>query len=83
MIDADFLHFTSKIVEHSRYLLSIQSPSECDTIVGSIVTAFQKRRVERHRRTIDQWLAVASLVGSISLTIIIWVIGYLFIGGPR
>ena len=30
-----------------------------------------------------EWLAVASLVGSISLTIIIWVIGYLFIGGPR
>jgi succinate dehydrogenase cytochrome b subunit len=30
-----------------------------------------------------EWLAVASLVGSISLTLIIWVIGYLFMGGPR
>src|SRR5438552_19145313 len=30
-----------------------------------------------------EWLAVASLVGSISLTIIIWIVGYLFIGGPR
>ena len=30
-----------------------------------------------------EWLAVASLVGSISLTIVIWVVGYLFMGGPR
>ena len=30
-----------------------------------------------------EWLAIASLVGSISLTIIIWVLGYLFAGGPR
>jgi succinate dehydrogenase / fumarate reductase cytochrome b subunit len=28
-------------------------------------------------------LAIASLVGSISLTIVIWVLGYLFVGGPR
>src|SRR6202022_5185508 len=28
-------------------------------------------------------LAIASLVGSISLTIIIWVLGYLFAGGAR
>jgi succinate dehydrogenase / fumarate reductase, cytochrome b subunit len=30
-----------------------------------------------------EWLAVASLVGSIGLTIIIWVLGYLFVGGSR
>src|SRR5262249_58735903 len=30
-----------------------------------------------------EWLAAASLIGSISLTIVIWIIGYLFIGGPR
>ena len=28
-------------------------------------------------------LAVATLVGSIAWTIIIWVVGYLFMGGPR
>ena len=30
-----------------------------------------------------EWLAVASLVGSISLTVVIWIIGYLVMGGPR
>jgi succinate dehydrogenase / fumarate reductase cytochrome b subunit len=30
-----------------------------------------------------EWLTVASLVGSISLTVIIWIVGYLFMGGPR
>ena len=30
-----------------------------------------------------EWLAVATLVGSISLTVVIWIIGYLFMGGPR
>ena len=30
-----------------------------------------------------EWLAMATLVGSISLTIVIWIVGYLFIGGPR
>jgi succinate dehydrogenase / fumarate reductase cytochrome b subunit len=30
-----------------------------------------------------EWLAIATLVGSISLTIIIWVVGYLFVGGSR
>lgn len=30
-----------------------------------------------------EWLAIATLVGSISLTIIIWVVGYLVVGGPR
>ncbi len=30
-----------------------------------------------------EWLAVATLAGSISLTIIIWVLGYLFAGGSR
>jgi len=33
--------------------------------------------IERER------LAVATLVGSIAWTIIIWVVGYLFMGGPR
>jgi succinate dehydrogenase / fumarate reductase, cytochrome b subunit len=30
-----------------------------------------------------EWLAVATVAGSISLTIVIWIIGYLFMGGPR
>jgi succinate dehydrogenase cytochrome b subunit len=30
-----------------------------------------------------EWLAIASLVGSIGLTIVIWVLGYLFMGGSR
>ena len=30
-----------------------------------------------------EWLAIATLVGSISLTIVIWVLGYLFVGGSR
>ena len=30
-----------------------------------------------------EWLAVASLVGSIGLTVVIWVVGYLVMGGPR
>jgi len=30
-----------------------------------------------------EWLTVATLAGSISLTIVIWIIGYLFMGGPR
>ncbi len=30
-----------------------------------------------------EWLAVATLVGSIGWTIVIWVVGYLTMGGPR
>lgn len=30
-----------------------------------------------------EWLAVATLVGSITLTIVIWILGYLFAGGSR
>src|SRR5262249_24879998 len=30
-----------------------------------------------------EWLAMASIIGSISLTILIWVVGYLFMGGSR
>lgn len=30
-----------------------------------------------------EWLTVASLIGSIVLTVVIWVIGYLAVGGPR
>jgi succinate dehydrogenase / fumarate reductase, cytochrome b subunit len=30
-----------------------------------------------------EWLALATLAGSIGLTIVIWVLGYLFAGGPR
>ena len=30
-----------------------------------------------------EWLAIATLAGSIALTIIIWVLGYLFMGGSR
>lgn len=30
-----------------------------------------------------EWLTVATLVGSIVLTVVVWVIGYLAVGGPR
>ncbi len=30
-----------------------------------------------------EWLTLATLVGSIVLTIVVWVIGYLAVGGPR
>ncbi len=30
-----------------------------------------------------EWLTVASLVGSIALTIVVWVVGYIALGGPR
>jgi succinate dehydrogenase / fumarate reductase cytochrome b subunit len=30
-----------------------------------------------------EWLVAANLVGSISLTVVIWAVGYLFMGGPR
>lgn len=30
-----------------------------------------------------EWLTLATLVGSIVLTLVVWVIGYLAVGGPR
>jgi succinate dehydrogenase / fumarate reductase, cytochrome b subunit len=30
-----------------------------------------------------EWLAAATLVGSVGLTIVIWVVGFLSMGGPR
>jgi succinate dehydrogenase / fumarate reductase cytochrome b subunit len=30
-----------------------------------------------------EWLAAANLVGSIALTILLWIIGILFLGGPQ
>jgi succinate dehydrogenase / fumarate reductase cytochrome b subunit len=30
-----------------------------------------------------EWLAQATLAGSIALTVITWIVGYLFMGGPR
>ena len=30
-----------------------------------------------------EWLAIATLLGSTSLTILIWILGYLVVGGPR
>jgi succinate dehydrogenase / fumarate reductase cytochrome b subunit len=30
-----------------------------------------------------EWLSLATIVGSISLTIVLWGIGYLFMGGPH
>ena len=30
-----------------------------------------------------EWLSLATLVGSISLTLVLWVLGYLFMGGPH
>jgi succinate dehydrogenase / fumarate reductase, cytochrome b subunit len=38
------------------------------------------RGFDPHER---EWLAIANLVGSIGLTIIIWILGYLFVGGSR
>jgi succinate dehydrogenase / fumarate reductase, cytochrome b subunit len=38
------------------------------------------RGFDAHER---EWLAIANLVGSIGLTIIIWILGYLFVGGSR
>jgi succinate dehydrogenase / fumarate reductase cytochrome b subunit len=30
-----------------------------------------------------EWLSLATIVGSVSLTVLLWVIGYLVMGGPR
>jgi succinate dehydrogenase / fumarate reductase cytochrome b subunit len=30
-----------------------------------------------------EWLAAANLIGSIGLTLVIWVLGYLYMGGPH
>ena len=30
-----------------------------------------------------EWLVAANLVGSIALTVMIWIVGYLYMGGPR
>ncbi len=30
-----------------------------------------------------EWLALATLIGSIGLTIVVWVVGYMFVGGAR
>jgi succinate dehydrogenase / fumarate reductase cytochrome b subunit len=30
-----------------------------------------------------EWLSLATVVGSVGLTILIWVVGYLYIGGAR
>lgn len=30
-----------------------------------------------------EWLALANLIGSIGLTVLVWVLGYLFMGGTR
>jgi len=30
-----------------------------------------------------EFLALATIVGSVSLTVIVWVVGYLAMGGPR
>jgi succinate dehydrogenase / fumarate reductase cytochrome b subunit len=30
-----------------------------------------------------EWLAAANLIGSIALTIILWIVGFLAMGGPR
>jgi succinate dehydrogenase / fumarate reductase, cytochrome b subunit len=30
-----------------------------------------------------EWLAIATLVGSIGLTVVVWLLGYLFAGGSR
>jgi succinate dehydrogenase / fumarate reductase, cytochrome b subunit len=38
------------------------------------------RGFDEHER---EWLTIASLAGSIGLTIIIWVLGYLVVGGAR
>jgi succinate dehydrogenase / fumarate reductase, cytochrome b subunit len=30
-----------------------------------------------------EWLAAANLIGSIALTVILWIVGLLFVGGPQ
>ena len=30
-----------------------------------------------------EWLSLATIVGSVSLTVVLWVVGYLVMGGPR
>ena len=30
-----------------------------------------------------EWLAAANLIGSITLTVILWIVGLLFVGGPQ
>jgi succinate dehydrogenase / fumarate reductase cytochrome b subunit len=30
-----------------------------------------------------EWLALATLIGSVGLTVLIWILGFLFVGGPR
>ena len=30
-----------------------------------------------------EWLAAANLIGSIAFTVVIWIVGYLYMGGPR
>jgi succinate dehydrogenase / fumarate reductase cytochrome b subunit len=30
-----------------------------------------------------EWLTAATLVGSIALTLVLWVVGFMFLGGPR
>jgi succinate dehydrogenase / fumarate reductase cytochrome b subunit len=30
-----------------------------------------------------EWLSLATIVGSVSLTVLLWVVGYLVMGGPR
>ena len=35
---------------------------------------------EPHER---EWLSLATLVGSVSLTLLLWIVGYLVMGGPR
>jgi succinate dehydrogenase / fumarate reductase cytochrome b subunit len=30
-----------------------------------------------------EWLTLATIVGSVGLTLLIWIVGYMFIGGPR
>src|SRR5262249_26223223 len=30
-----------------------------------------------------EWLAAANVIGSIAFTVVIWIVGYLYMGGPR
>ena len=47
---------------------------------GKPVLALEDVSLEVRER---EFLALATIVGSVSLTIVVWVIGYLAMGGPR
>jgi succinate dehydrogenase / fumarate reductase cytochrome b subunit len=84
------LYFGTLLV--AWWLIAAASSPNAYAGIGSFMSSFVGRlilfgytwalihHIGPHER---EWLTVASLVGSISLTIILWVVGYLYMGGPR